>query len=200
MNHIRLILSVVALALVPLAACSDRAPEQGAGDSDTVSAQDNGDGNLNDVEAHLRLEARLAASGELNALQIDTDVRDGTAYLSGELQSSDARELAAQEAAAVDGIHSVRNDIRVVSGDEESTIAEQLASGANDARITATVKSRLLASENTAGLDIGVDTNDQVVTLTGAVDSDAERELAGLIAENTSGVRKVENQLKLGTN
>lgn len=210
MNHISLILSVVALALVPLAACSDRASEQGAGDSDTASTQGTGAGDsvsaernvdekLGDVEAHLRLEARLAANAELNALQIDTDVRDGTAYLSGELHSSDARELAAQEAAAVDGIHSVRNDIRIVSDDEKSSVAEKLASRADDARITATVKSRLLASENTTGLDIGVDTNDQVVTLSGTVDSDTERDLAGLIAENTSGVRKVENLIKLGS-
>ena len=198
MNHIRLILSL-ALVLVPLAACTDRPADAGAsGDENggAMSAPDNG--TLTDVEAHLRLEARLAASEDLRALKIDTDVREGTAYLDGEVRSAKARELAAQEAAAVDGIHSVRNEIRVVSDEEASTVAEQLAADVDDARITATVKARLLASENTEGLDIGVDTKDRVVTLAGMVDSDTERELAGLIAANTPGVREVKNRLELG--
>ncbi|HKK03181.1 MAG TPA: BON domain-containing protein [Gammaproteobacteria bacterium] len=197
MNHIRLILSL-ALILVPLAACTDRPAEGTAPGNENggVSAPDNGA--LTDVETHLRLEARLAASEELSALQIDTDVREGTAYLDGEVRSASARELAAQEAAAVEGIHSVSNEIRVVSDEEATTVAEQLAADVDDARITATVKARLLASENTAGLDIGVDTKDRVVTLEGTVDSDTERELAGLIAANTSGVREVKNRLELG--
>ena len=151
--------------------------------------------NFDDIEAHIRLEAHYAMSDELSALQITTDVRDGTAYLTGEVESSAERELAEQAAVSIAGIRSVRNDIRVIGDTEQATIAERLASTADDARITATVKARLLASENTAGLDINVDTDEQVVTLKGNVNDDTERELAELIASNTSGVKDVRNEL-----
>jgi len=150
---------------------------------------------LDDIEAHIRLETHYAVSDELSALQINTDVRDGVAYLSGEVKSSAERELAEQAALSIEGIRSVRNEIRVISDTEQATIAERLASTADDARITATVKARLLASENTAGLDINVDTDEQVVTLVGNVNDDTERELAELIASNTSGVKDVRNEL-----
>jgi len=153
--------------------------------------------NFDDIEAHIRLETHYATSDELSALQIDTDVRDGVAYLSGEVESAAERELAEREAVSVEGILSVRNNIRVIGDAEQATIAERLASTADDARITATVKARLLASENTAGLQINVDTDEQVVTLKGNVDDDAERELAGLIAANTSGVKDVRNEVTL---
>lgn len=151
--------------------------------------------NIDDIEAHIRLEARYAASDNLSALQIDTDVRDGTAYLSGEVGSDTERDLAEEEAADIEGIRAVRNDLRVIGDSEQATMGERLAATADDARITATVKARLLASDNTAGLQIDVDTDGQVVTLEGDVDDDAERELAGLIAANTSGVKDVRNQL-----
>lgn len=59
------------------------------------------------------------------------------------------------------------------------------------------MKSRLLLSDNTSGLAINVDTSDSIVTLQGDIDSDTERELAGLIAGNTPGVSEVKNKLKL---
>ena len=203
MNYTRnIMLTLGTLSLLALGACAER--NEGATDTQAQGQYNAGgidtstrSSNIDDIEAHIRLETRYAASGELSALQIDTDVRDGTAYLSGEVRSDAARELAEQEAVNIEGIRSVRNDIRVVSGENERTLAESLASAADDARITATVKSRLLGSENTAGLQINVDTDGQVVTLEGDVSDDAERELAELIAANTAGVENVRNQLNV---
>jgi osmotically-inducible protein OsmY len=42
--------------------------------------------------------------------------------------------------------------------------------------------------------DIKTDVNDGVATLSGTVDSDAEGELAGQIAQNTNGVSDVDRQ------
>ncbi len=68
---------------------------------------------------------------------------------------------------------------------------------AEDATITATVKSKLLWSEHTDGLDINVDTMSGVVTLRGKVPSAEGKDLAGRYAANTSGVRKVNNDLSV---
>ncbi|HET7570263.1 MAG TPA: BON domain-containing protein [Gammaproteobacteria bacterium] len=69
--------------------------------------------------------------------------------------------------------------------------------GASDTAITAAVKSKLLANSSTSGMDIHVETNHGVVTLSGTVRSDAEKTLAERIARNTDGVTDVTNNLKV---
>jgi osmotically-inducible protein OsmY len=149
-----------------------------------------------DMRMHMALEMKLAANDQLSAMMINTDVKDGVAHLEGEVATDAQREMAAELAMTVDGIESVMNDLQV-NADAQS-LGEQLAEGIDDAALTTRVKSRLLASENTSGLEIGVETTDSVVTLSGQVDSDTERELAELIAANTPGVSSVRNELNAG--
>jgi osmotically-inducible protein OsmY len=59
------------------------------------------------------------------------------------------------------------------------------------------VKSKLLWNGSTSGLEIDVDTHNDVVTLSGDVDSAQEKALAGQVAETTEDVRSVENQLSV---
>jgi osmotically-inducible protein OsmY len=61
----------------------------------------------------------------------------------------------------------------------------------SDAWITTKVKSTFLYSSNVAGSDITVTTAGGVVTLTGKVDSGAERALAIELAQNVKGVKSV---------
>jgi osmotically-inducible protein OsmY len=66
-----------------------------------------------------------------------------------------------------------------------------------DATVTAKVKSKLLWNRNTNGLEIDVSTDGGVVTLKGEVASDAQRELAVLLAKNTTGVQRVKDRLEV---
>jgi len=52
-----------------------------------------------------------------------------------------------------------------------------------------------LLNDNTSGLKINVDSNNGDVTLSGKVASEAEKELAGAIADNTDGTATVHNRL-----
>ena len=61
----------------------------------------------------------------------------------------------------------------------------------DDATITASVKTKLLADERTKGFDINVDTAKGVVTLTGGADSEASKQAAAKIAAGTKGVKGV---------
>jgi hyperosmotically inducible periplasmic protein len=197
----RLLLSLAAMALLlPLSASAgDR---YGSDDKSDKSMQEQaremtekaGDA-ASDVRMHLALEAKLAQSDGLSAIAIDTDVNDGIAQLRGDVQTDAQRQLATELAESVEGIKSVRNEL-VVTGDDPS-VAQRLKHGVTDAALTARVKSRLLLSENTSGLAINVDTNDDVVMLEGEVESEAERELAELIAANTVGVEEVRNNLRI---
>ena len=114
---------------------------------------------------------------------------DGTATLSGTVEEDVNKELAEQIALGVSGIKTVDNQIAVEADyvppartSQERSFGEVV----DDATITATVKSKLLWSKNTDGLEMDVDTRMGKVRLTGAAGSDAARELAGSMAANTA--------------
>jgi hyperosmotically inducible protein len=64
----------------------------------------------------------------------------------------------------------------------------------SDGWITTKVKSTYMYSTNVNSSDIDVATNNGVVTLTGKVDSGAERALAIELARNVKGVKSVESK------
>lgn len=206
MNHIHnartrqttLLLSVAATALLlPLSASAgDRygSDDKSMQEQTRDVAQKAGDA-ASDVRMHLALEAKLAESDELSALAINTDVKDGIAHLKGDVQTDTHRQMATELAKSVEGVKSVRNELRVTG--EDPSMVERVKDDVGDAALTARVKSRLLLSENTSGLAINVDTDDHVVMLDGEVESEAERELAELIATNTVGVEEVRNNLRI---
>ncbi|HET7775752.1 MAG TPA: BON domain-containing protein [Azospira sp.] len=66
-----------------------------------------------------------------------------------------------------------------------------------DAEITGKVKAAIFAEPGLKSLQIGVDTVKGVVTLSGAVDSEASSERARTLAAATAGVKSVENRLVL---
>jgi hyperosmotically inducible protein len=65
----------------------------------------------------------------------------------------------------------------------------------DDATITASVKTKLLADERTKGFDINVDTVRGQVTLSGGADSAAAKQAATELATHVEGVVSVNNQL-----
>jgi osmotically-inducible protein OsmY len=78
---------------------------------------------------------------------------------------------------------------------QAATSAERVI---DDASITASVKSKLLADAQVRGLAIDVDTERGEVTLTGTARTQAERAKAEAIARQVDGVRSVVNGIKVG--
>lgn len=67
----------------------------------------------------------------------------------------------------------------------------------DDATITTTVKAKLFDESVVRGFAISVKTFEGEVTLTGGVDTQEQKERAGEIAESVTGVRKVNNLIKI---
>ncbi len=80
----------------------------------------------------------------------------------------------------------------VVSADARGAVPDDLEDGA----ITARVKSRLALDDTIRSRDIHVATKDAVVTLTGQVASEAERDRAVKLARETEGVKSVTDRLE----
>jgi BON domain-containing protein len=76
-------------------------------------------------------------------------------------------------------------------------LAFTVACSQSDAGITTAVKSKMAADDTVKAYQVDVDTKNKVVTLSGAVDTQAQREQAVLIARNTKGVADVIDRLRV---
>jgi osmotically-inducible protein OsmY len=108
---------------------------------------------------------------------------NGSVLLTGQVPSEDLRERAAQAAANVKNVKSVRNELTV--GENAG-----LAARSSDALITTKIKSKLLTAANIKDSRVKVVTENGVVFLLGLV-TRAESEIAAKIAQDTGGVQKV---------
>jgi hyperosmotically inducible protein len=68
-----------------------------------------------------------------------------------------------------------------------------------DGWITSRVSARFVNEDTLKGSNINVDTNDHIVTLKGTVVTSAGRARAGVVARQTEGVRRVVNDLTVGS-
>ena len=69
----------------------------------------------------------------------------------------------------------------------------------NDAWITSKISTDFVNEDTLKGSDINVDTSDHIVTLKGTVLTAAGRARAGVVARQTEGVRRVINNLTVGS-
>jgi len=145
-----------------------------------------------------QISTTYSLSPYLRANDLKVSVNEGTATLSGTVEEDVYKELAKQIALGVSGIENVDNQIKVEAdyvAPARTSRERSFGEVVNDATITATVKSKLLWSKNTEGLKIDVDTLMGKVTLLGAAENGAAKELAGRMARNTRGVVAIDNQL-----
>jgi hyperosmotically inducible periplasmic protein len=151
--------------------------------------------------ANARHEAQISTTFALNhylrANDLQVSVAQGKATLTGIVDEDISKDLAKQIALGVDGITAVDNQIKVEPDHVAPHPAAERSFGdvIEDASITAAVKSKLLWSRHSSGLDTQVHTDHGKVTLQGDADSAAARDLATLLAANTRGVVAVDNQL-----
>tara|TARA_R110002096_G_scaffold155907_1_gene320307 strand:- start:7659 stop:8279 length:621 start_codon:yes stop_codon:yes gene_type:complete len=153
-----------------------------------------------------KLESALLFNEHLNSFAIDTEVKNGVAYLNGAVESDIDRDLAGEIAQSIEGVTKVENKLTI----DENKVAKANQSDTDtrkgfkqsvaNATLTARIKTELLVNSNTGGLSIDVDSNSGQVTLSGEVESDQEKELAEQIAKNTTGTQSVENNLTVAEN
>lgn len=159
-----------------------------------VAANDWKDG-AKDAWIDGKAETTLLLNGNLNSFDINTDVKNGTITLTGKVDSEVDKALAEELLQNLDGVSSVNNKLTVMAKEGHRDSKDN--SGLKDAKIATVVKTRLLFESEVSGTAIDVDANNGVVTLTGAVDSDAEKDLAVTIAENTNDVTRVIDKLEV---
>jgi hyperosmotically inducible periplasmic protein len=146
-----------------------------------------------------KAETVLLMNTNLNNFDINTDVKNGEVTLTGKVNSELDKELAEELVLSLDGVASVDNQLSVISKMQAKhhDTSEHVESDLTDAKITTVITTRYLFNSEVAGTNIDVDTDNGVVTLTGTVNSDAEKQLAVNIAKNANSVRKVIDNLMI---
>jgi hyperosmotically inducible periplasmic protein len=151
------------------------------------------------------VKSQLAADDIVKARRIDVDTRERVVTLTGEVRTAEEEARALQIARNTNGVANVVDELSIVAEPQAAPTTgvggtpTEPGGGAltNDASITSAVKSKLLADPDTSGLRIDVDTKDSMVTLTGTVRTETEKDQALAIARNTEGVKNVTNRLNV---
>lgn len=143
-----------------------------------------------------KAEATLLFNGNLNSFDINTDVKQGVVYLTGNVDSDVDKRLAGELVRNIDGVKKVDNQLTVMDEKQQSSDLKQ---DLVDSKIATVVKTSLLLEPDVNGSNINVDVEQGVVTLKGKVESDAMRQLALLLAKHTDDVKKVDDQLNVVT-
>lgn len=147
-----------------------------------VSAQER----LEDIRIEDAIEDEYRFDHAIDVNKIDVNVVDGIAELKGSVSNLKAKERATKIARLVKGVRSVANRIDVYS-----------PANLSDNSIEANIIQALLKDPATDSFEIGVDVHNNIVSLTGTVESYQEKELCANVAKSVRGVENLVNNIEI---
>lgn len=139
-------------------------------------------------ETDRKIEDAAKASYNYRAVldnHVTVKARDGVVTLTGTLQDSDDKALAADTVENLPGVTAVKNEITL----------KPLHAERSDSWIALKIRSRLLVKGNVSATSTTVTSNHGVVTLAGTADNAAQKELTELYAKEIDGVKSVKNDI-----
>jgi osmotically-inducible protein OsmY len=142
---------------------------------------------LDDQQIANAIDDEFFLDPAIDANRIDVTVNDGIAELTGQVRDILARDRATEIAELVKGVRTVSNRIEV----RPSPLRK-------DADIRKDVIAALARDPAADAYELSVDVKDNVVTLTGEVDSWTEKQLAERVAKGVRGVVGLNDEIKVG--
>lgn len=152
-----------------------------ASDERTLGSQ------VDDVTLTARVKSALVENREVPVLSVDVDSLEGVVTLTGLVKNRGVRKNVEAVVRGVKGVRGVKNLLQVGT----SSIGEAI----DDKILGMKVKGELFSAKEIYSLNIDVDVNLGVVTLSGKVGSEKERKQAIDLADSLVGVKKVVDNL-----
>lgn len=141
---------------------------------------------LDDSTITAKINFDLINDGAVKVMDIDVDTQDGVVMLSGVVATEWEMERAIEVASRVAGVKEVKNNLQIGSRSFKQAVSDKMLGG--------NIKTSLVKERNLKSLNIDVDVYNGVVTLTGVVVAQEEKDRAIEIARTTHGtVRVVDN-------
>jgi hyperosmotically inducible protein len=125
----------------------------------------------------------------VSSLQIDVDTIDGNVILTGVVGTKIEVERSVELARGVEGVKKVIDNLQIGS--------KSLGQAFNDKVLGSKIKAKLFGEPNIRSLNIDVDVERGVVTLTGKIDTQANKNTVINLARTTEGTVKVVDNLTL---
>ncbi|MHC1762780.1 MAG: BON domain-containing protein [Verrucomicrobiia bacterium] len=175
-------LSSIGLALALLLTNPASSPAQVTsnsppGNTDSSSPQD--------AVVKRAIERQIILDKQIPSHQVKVDFDDGVVTLSGTVHNLLAKERALRIARAARGVRQVTDHLEVdTSGQTDASVRDQLLLA-------------LASDPATDVFDVDVEVENGIVTLTGIVDSWAERERVATVTKGVNGVRSIRNGLSV---
>lgn len=156
----------------------------------------------NDTALKDHVEYRMETSPAVKKYDINVKVERHDVTLTGTV-ATEAQKVEAGKLARVEGVEHVNNEL-TVDRRVDSTLTDRARRGMrrtgealDDGWITTKVKWFFTGDSLLKGSDISVETNSRVVTLSGTVRTQAARQRAVALADDTDGVTKVVDHLRV---
>jgi osmotically-inducible protein OsmY len=166
------------------------------------AAQDAG-GAIEDAWITTKIQSKYFVDDDVRARNIDVDTKAGMVTLKGTVESEGERQQAVSIAKHTDGVTMVHDNLvvdRAMGRSARDTSPRGTAgTTVDDAWITMKVQSKYYIHEEIKSRDVNVDTRAGVVTLNGTVPTEGAKKAAEVIAQDTDGVTRVVNNLKVGS-
>jgi hyperosmotically inducible protein len=141
----------------------------------------------------MKVKSALLFHKNVSGSGTEVTTQNGVVTLAGDASSEAQKQLTGEYAKDVEGVKDVRNDLVVAKPTKAAH--EGMGAKADDASITAQIKTTLLFHKSTHSLATKVVTKNGMVTLRGAAENAAERDLATKLASDITGVKHVDNRM-----
>jgi hyperosmotically inducible protein len=146
-----------------------------------------------DAATARKVKTALGLSKRLAGFDIDANASNGIVTLSGRVPSEDAKSLAGEIARDTPGVTEVKNDISIEPGAQPSSESVHV----EDLEIRVAILEALAHSRELGGKSIEVKVDNRTVSLSGTVETPAQRNGAEQIARAVDGVAGVTNNLNV---
>lgn len=138
---------------------------------------------IDDAVITTKVKAKLIEDPVTKARKIDVDTVNGVVTLTGLVDTEAEIKRALEIASSVAGVKKVVNNLRVGK--------RSIGNYITDKEITAKIKAKFIGDPEIKAFSIDVDTLNGVVTLTGIVDTERQKERAMSLAKSVEGVKQV---------
>ena len=154
---------------------------------------------LRDTKVTGQVKTALELSRSLRPYAIDVSTENEVVVLKGDVPTEDLRLAAERLAAGVPDVKQVRNEIRTGGNPAPADGGRSVGESFDDRALEAKVMTAFSLNRQMSGSDVKVSAFKRDVTLTGMVTSEPQRQLAVALAQDTSGVNSVRDQISGGT-
>jgi len=141
------------------------------------------------------VKARLLVNGEFKGLKIGVSTVNGVVTLYGVVPTEEHALSMAKIAAETKGVSDVINSLTVRRKEDAYDAVHGLGRQITDEWLESRVETAVLLNRHLSIRELDVEVDDGIVILSGSVNSEEKKELAGQIADAINGVTEVRNNI-----